>query len=1038
MNLLPVLMGVSAGVCLEAALMHGLAGLSRRPRDGARLAFAIAALAVAAGSLALLFMYAAETPERYAAAAKWVFLPAQLTFTVAALWLVAYLSGLRSRRWLVPLTLGYAVALVVNLVLPFGLMIGQLAPLATVSVLGAEFALLPRSFPHELHLLVDALNLAAFVFVCRAVYQVIRRGEGTKGLILVIAGTLVSLTMVMDTLMDYGVLESFYLTQLSFVAVVFAVSIALRRESLRTEAALAAYRGQLEKELAESETRFRSLFGSMLEAVALHELVYADGEPVDYRILEVNPAFEHQVGLTREQVQGVLASEAYGADGAPYLAEYAAVVETGEPLSFDTYFAPLDRHFRVAAVSPAAGRFATIAEDITERKRVEAALRESEERLRMALRDTHVSVAIQDRDLRYVWAYNTTLARPDDLVGRADGDILTPEDAETVGAIKRRVLEQGVEVREQLWLQFPEGPRFLDLTFEPVRDEDGQVTGVGTSGIDLTPMKHIEESLRQSREDLDRAQAVGQVGSWRLDVRRNVLTWSDENHRIFGVPKGAPLAYETFLAAVHPDDRERVDRQWNAGLRGEPYDVEHRLLVDGAVKWVREKAFLEHDDAGELVGGFGITQDITERKRVEAMLEDRVQELDEANLRLAAEIAEREKAETALRRRVAQLDALRRLSQLLANRRDLSMAVDAATAAITELFGGCCSHVFLLDGGRMASSELWTDYPEEPGGGTAVVPLEDFPLFRETVAEGRVRAGGEPLLERLPPALRESACAAGVHHLIAPLTARARPVGVLMISRGADAGPFGERDTALAQIAADTVAAVVESERLHRQEKREAAVEERQRLARDLHDAVTQSLYSATLICEALPSLWAKSPDEGLHNLVRLRRLVRAALAEMRTLLLELRPEALESSPLSALLDRLGDALAGQIQIPVEVAARDPGSMPVEVKTAFYRAAQELLNNVARHAHADSVAIELCTEPEGVVLSVRDDGRGFDGNSGDAEHMGLRMMRERLQAVGARLELETAVGRGTTARVVWPGTAMVKTGSGGEHGSERV
>jgi PAS domain S-box-containing protein len=1029
-------MGVSAGVCLEAALMHGLSGFNRSPRDGARLAFAVAAFAVAAGSLALLFMYAAETPERYAAVAKWVFLPAQLSFTVAALWLVAYLGGLRWRRWLVPLTLGYAAALVVNLALPFGLLVGELAPLTTVSVLGAEFALLPRSFPHELHLLVDALNLAAFVFVCRAVYDVIRRGEGTKGLMLVIAAALVSLTVVMDTLMDYGVLESFYLTQLSFVAIVFAVSIALRRESLRAEVALAAYRGQLEKELAESETRFRSLFDSMLEAVALHELVYDDGEPVDYRVLEVNPAFERQVGLTREQVQGVLASEAYGADGAPYLAEYAAVVETGEPLSFDTYFAPLERHFRVTAVSPAPRRFATIADDITERKRVEAALRESEERLRMALRYAHVSVAVQDRDLRYVWAYNTTLARPDDLVGRVDGDILTREDAETLGAVKRRVLEQGVEAREQLWLDFPDGPRFLDLTFEPVRDEDGRVTGVGTSGIDLTPMKHIEESLRQSREDLDRAQAVGQVGSWRLDVRRNVLTWSDENHRIFGVPKGTPLTYETFLEAVHPDDRERVDRRWRAGLQGEPYDIEHRLLVDGNVKWVLEKAFLEYDDAGELSGGFGITQDITERKRAEAMLEDRVRELDEANRRLAAEIGERQKAEAALRRRVDQLDALRRLSQLLASGGDLPTALDAATGAISELFGGCCAHVFLVEDGLVAPSELWIDYPGEPGTGIAVVPLEDVPLFRQAIADGRVHVGGPTLLDGLPLDLRVPACGASFHHLVAPLTVRARPVGVLGICRGSDAGPFSERDRALAQIVADTVAVVIAGERSHQRELHEAAVEERQRLARDLHDAVTQSLYSASLICEALPSLWAKSPDEGLHNLVRLRRLVRAALAEMRTLLLELRPEALESSALSALLERLGDALAGQIQVPVEVSASDADSMPVEVKTAFYRAAQELLNNVARHAHADSVAIELCTEPEGIVLSVRDDGRGFDGRSGDAEHMGLRMMRERLQAVGARLELETAAGQGTTARVVWPGPVTAEARIGGEHRHE--
>ena len=128
--------------------------------------------------------------------------------------------------------------------------------------------------------------------------------------------------------------------------------------------------------------------------------------------------------------------------------------------------------------------------------------------------------------------------------------------------------------------------------------------------------------MRQSREDLDRAQAVGHIGSWRLDVRENVLTWSDENHRIFGIPPGTPLTYETFLATVHPDDRAEVDRQWQAGLRGEPYDIEHRLLVEGQVKWVRERAFLEHDENGELLGGYGITQDVTERKLAEEALRE--------------------------------------------------------------------------------------------------------------------------------------------------------------------------------------------------------------------------------------------------------------------------------------------------------------------------------------------------------------------------------------------------------------------------------
>ena len=131
-----------------------------------------------------------------------------------------------------------------------------------------------------------------------------------------------------------------------------------------------------------------------------------------------------------------------------------------------------------------------------------------------------------------------------------------------------------------------------------------------------------EEALRQSRADFERAQEVAQIGSWRLDVRRNILTWSDETYRIFGIPLKAPLTYETFLGAVHPDDRQYVDTHWKAAMAGAPYSIEHRIIVDGQIKWVREKAYLEFDDAKELLGGFGIAQDITERKRAEEALRE--------------------------------------------------------------------------------------------------------------------------------------------------------------------------------------------------------------------------------------------------------------------------------------------------------------------------------------------------------------------------------------------------------------------------------
>jgi PAS domain S-box-containing protein len=156
---------------------------------------------------------------------------------------------------------------------------------------------------------------------------------------------------------------------------------------------------------------------------------------------------------------------------------------------------------------------------------------------------------------------------------------------------------------------------------------------------ELTEHRHHLEDMVQERTrelhdiqaDLNRAQTVAHTGSWRLDVRRNELLWSDENWRIFGVPKGISLTYETFLSTVHPDDREYVDKQWKAAMHGEPYDIEHRIVVDGHVKWVRERAELEFDKDGILHGGFGTTQDITEKKQAERDLQALMEELKRSN-----------------------------------------------------------------------------------------------------------------------------------------------------------------------------------------------------------------------------------------------------------------------------------------------------------------------------------------------------------------------------------------------------------------------
>jgi PAS domain S-box-containing protein len=140
--------------------------------------------------------------------------------------------------------------------------------------------------------------------------------------------------------------------------------------------------------------------------------------------------------------------------------------------------------------------------------------------------------------------------------------------------------------------------------------------------MDITERKRAEQALQESQKDLNRAQAVARTGSWRLDVNRNELLWSDETYRMFGIPRGTPLTYEAFLNTIHSDDREYVDKKWQAAMRGEPYDIEHRIVVDGETKWVRERAELEVSKGGVLTGGFGTVEDITERKRIENELKE--------------------------------------------------------------------------------------------------------------------------------------------------------------------------------------------------------------------------------------------------------------------------------------------------------------------------------------------------------------------------------------------------------------------------------
>jgi PAS domain S-box-containing protein len=204
--------------------------------------------------------------------------------------------------------------------------------------------------------------------------------------------------------------------------------------------------------------------------------------------------------------------------------------------------------------------------------------------------------------------------------------------------------------------------------------------------------------------------------------------------------------------------------------------------------------------------------------------------------------------------------------------------------------------------------------------------------------------------------------------------------------------------------------------------REEAVTAERSRLARELHDAVTQTLFSTTLTAEVLPQIWEKDPKEGQKKLTELRELTRGALAEMRTLLMELRPDALADAELKDLLRHLTNAFIARARIPIQFTVEGCVEPPLAVKIAFYRVAQEALNNIAKHSEANIVALSLKCQEEILVLIVQDDGQGFDPDrAAGADHFGLHIMQERAEQIGARLEVKSRIGQGTQVKMLWYG-----------------
>jgi signal transduction histidine kinase len=254
--------------------------------------------------------------------------------------------------------------------------------------------------------------------------------------------------------------------------------------------------------------------------------------------------------------------------------------------------------------------------------------------------------------------------------------------------------------------------------------------------------------------------------------------------------------------------------------------------------------------------------------------------------------------------------------------------------------------------------------------------------------------------------------------LVTPIHRKEKLFGYLVLFY-AEPRESCDDDRELGHLFGQQVTLALDNAELRSHAEKAAIENERNRLARDLHDAVTQTLFSASVVAEALPRVWERDPAEGRRALEDLRLWTRGALAELRSLLMELRPSALIEKPLPDLIRQLSEAAGPRLGIPVVCHLTSEAEPPAEVKLCLYRVAQEALNNIAKHSFASQVEIQYLALPHAVELTVVDNGRGFDVDRRSPGQLGLTIMRERTRHVRAKLAVRSAPDAGTEVRVEW-------------------
>ncbi len=476
---------------------------------------------------------------------------------------------------------------------------------------------------------------------------------------------------------------------------------------------------------------------------------------------------------------------------------------------------------------------------------------------------------------------------------------------------------------------------------------------------------------------------------------------------------GCTLAEELgagWISSVHPDDRAScVDTYRHAFEAREQFTMEYRLRrADGAYRWLLDTG-VPHWERGVFAGYLGSCVDISDRKRAEEQLQEREQILEQR-------VAERTRELTTLlevSRTVGSTLELKPLMALILEQLKAVVAHDGSAVFILEQN----DELSLLHySGSLPIEELalrWPlahiDHVRAVIRGDAPVIIDD--VYADTEAARSWRRTSVDHLGELPP---EIATWMGV-----PLVSREQAIGMLSVDYS-QANFYTRHHANLMLAFASHAAVAIENARLYEQARGLAVLMERQRLARELHDSVSQALYGIALGARTARTLLDRDPSRLAEPLDYVQSLAEAGLAEMRALIFELRPESLETEGLITALAKQATSIKVRHHVDVEADLCPEPDLPFEVKEALFRIAQEALNNTIKHAQATTIRLCLACSPDGVTLEVRDDGIGFDPSGSFPGHLGQHTMRERAAKQRGTLVVESAPGAGTCVRAHLP------------------